>query len=209
MGITGLYHACRYKETKGIVVNTFQALEEYAINSVSASGLPPVYPVGPVLDLAGPIQWHPNRDQHHRILKWLDDQPKSSVRWLERTGFRFLWSIKSAYRLLYLPGEYADAKEVTILAHQAIGGFVSHRGWKSILESLWHGVPIATWPLYAEQMNASQLEGERGIKCLMESDSEVRKRVKEMSQKSRMAATENGSSHASLTSLIDKLAAGI
>ncbi|KAI9196446.1 hypothetical protein LWI28_024007 [Acer negundo] len=43
------------------------------------------------------------------------------------------------------------APQAEVLAHKAIGGFVSHCGWNSIMESLWHGVPIVTWPLYAEQ----------------------------------------------------------
>ena len=43
------------------------------------------------------------------------------------------------------------APQVAILSHPAIGGFVSHCGWNSILESLWFGVSIAAWPLYVEQ----------------------------------------------------------
>ena len=56
------------------------------------------------------------------------------------------------------------APQVAVLAHQAIGGFVSHCGWNSTLESLWFGVPMATWPLYAEQqLNAFALVKELGL----------------------------------------------
>ncbi|KAL9690230.1 hypothetical protein QQ045_010627 [Rhodiola kirilowii] len=47
------------------------------------------------------------------------------------------------------------APQLEILAHPAVGGFVTHCGMQSILESSWFGVPTASWPLYAEQqMNA-------------------------------------------------------
>jgi len=56
------------------------------------------------------------------------------------------------------------APQVTVLKHPSIGGFVSHCGWGSVLESLTNGVPIIAWPLYAEQrMNAALLVEELGV----------------------------------------------
>ncbi|GLU08635.1 hypothetical protein SLE2022_255350 [Rubroshorea leprosula] len=272
-----LHHARRYRETKGIVVNTFLELEPFAINSVSKGGFPPVYPVGPIIDLAGPVQWHPNRGQHESIMRWLDDQPPSSVvllcfgsmgslggpqlreiaHGLELAEHRFLWSIREPPKAkLDLPGEYNVVEEVlpagfldrtagiglvcgwipqvSILAHQAIGGFVSHCGWNSVLESLWYGVPIATWPLYAEQqMNAFQLVKELGLAVeirvdyregsdlvlaeefangltrLMDGGDEVKRKAKEMKHKSRKALMDDGSSYRSLGSLLQELVAEI
>ncbi|KAK4594106.1 hypothetical protein RGQ29_017969 [Quercus rubra] len=165
-----------------------------------------------------------------------DNQVKEIAKALERGGFPFLWSLRrpppkgklafpSEHENLeeVLPEGFLDrtarigkvigwAPQVAILSHPAIGGFVSHCGWNSILESLWFGVPIATWPLYAEQQfNAFEIvkemdlaaeitldyrteytdnqitvtseEIERGIKQLMENDSKIRKNVKEMTEK--------------------------
>jgi UDP:flavonoid glycosyltransferase YjiC (YdhE family) len=122
------------------------------------------------------------------------------------------------------------APQVEVLAHKAVGGFVSHCGWNSILESLWHAVPIVTWPIYAEQqLNAFEMvrelglamemrldyrsggdlvmaeEIERAVSRLMDGGNEVRKKVKEMGEMARKAVMDGGSSFTSIGQLIEDM----
>ncbi|XP_027362674.1 UDP-glycosyltransferase 72E1-like [Abrus precatorius] len=56
------------------------------------------------------------------------------------------------------------APQAEILGHPATGGFVTHCGWNSVLESIVNGIPMVAWPLYAEQkMNAFMLSEELGV----------------------------------------------
>ncbi|CAN0920274.1 UDP-glucosyltransferase 29 [Linum grandiflorum] len=51
------------------------------------------------------------------------------------------------------------APQQAILAHDSVGGFVSHCGWSSVMESMWYGVPIVAMPMQLDQpLNARLLE---------------------------------------------------
>ncbi|KAJ4897584.1 UDP-glycosyltransferase 71B7 [Raphanus sativus] len=257
--------ARRYREMKGILVNTAAEIEPYTLRVLNCGDAPPSYPVGPLLDLTSKED-----KKGSDILEWLDQQPPRSVVFLcfgsmggfsekqareiavalERSGHRFLWSLQRASP----PGEFENLEEVlpegffdrtkqigkvigwapqvAVLAKPAVGGFVTHCGWNSTLESLWFGVPTAAWPLYAEQkFNAFEMvdelglaveirkywrndrsvelvtaeEIERAIKCLMKQDSYVRKRVKEVSEKCHAALMDGGSSQTALNNFIQKV----
>ncbi|KAK7852317.1 beta-d-glucosyl crocetin beta-1 [Quercus suber] len=51
------------------------------------------------------------------------------------------------------------APQAKILRHSSIGGFVSHCGWSSVIESIKFGVPIIAIPMQFEQpLNARVVE---------------------------------------------------
>jgi UDP:flavonoid glycosyltransferase YjiC (YdhE family) len=57
-----------------------------------------------------------------------------------------------------------------VLTHPSVGGFLTHTGWNSIIESLCAGVPVICWPLFADQpINCSYacIEWGVGVKISM------------------------------------------
>nr|XP_043609727.1 zeatin O-glucosyltransferase-like [Erigeron canadensis] len=92
---------------------------------------------------------------------------------LEKSKQKFIWALRDADKgdvcsdsyvsQVELPKGYEDrikgrglvirqwAPQLEILAHRATGGFMSHCGWNSCMESISMGVPIVAWPMHSDQ----------------------------------------------------------
>ncbi|KAM0870491.1 hypothetical protein ACQ4PT_039994 [Festuca glaucescens] len=95
------------------------------------------------------------------------------ARGLDLSGKNFVWVVGGAGpgSSEWMPQGFADlvarggrgfiirgwAPQIQILNHPALGGFVTHCGWNSTMESVSAGVPMVTWPRFADQFYNEKL----------------------------------------------------
>ncbi|GLT77097.1 hypothetical protein SLA2020_487140 [Shorea laevis] len=164
---------------------------------------------------------------------------------LEKSGTRFVWVVKKgttqqtesgygavpdgfeeriAGRGLILKGW---APQVLILSHKAVGGFLSHCGWNSVLEAIVGGLMILAWPMEADQfVNARLLVEDMGVAVRvcegtdsvpdseelgrvigesMKAGGEAKMKAKDLRQEAFAAVATGGSSTRDLDRLVKEL----
>ncbi|XP_065847217.1 7-deoxyloganetin glucosyltransferase-like [Euphorbia lathyris] len=250
----------------GVIVNTFDELEDQVLKHLSSILPNPIYTVGPIQFLlqnnrekngVNSIKTNLWKDQSG-YLEWLDSkQPKSVVyvnfgsittmtfkqlvefAWgLANSKKEFLWIIRPDVvngDSTIVPVKFLEevkergflaswCQQEEVLSHFAIGGFLTHAGWNSTLESLCGGVPVICWPFFAEQVtnswfcrnkwgmgmeighDVSRNEIEKLVNELMNDDggNEIRKKAEEWKRKAEMATSSpTGLSYMNFEKLIN------
>jgi hypothetical protein len=194
-----------------VLVNTCQELEPGALAAMEAYNVLPIGPVLPVGDEAGLF-----KEDDAKYIEWLNAKPANSVVYasfgsmarmakeqlhellqgLEESGRPYLCIVRKDNKaeLAEADARFKDGMvvewcdQVRVLSHAALGCFLTHCGWNSVLESVASGVPMVCVPQISDQrMNAWLVECEWrvGVRAEVASDgvlhaAEVKRRVEEV-----------------------------
>ncbi|KAJ0084397.1 hypothetical protein Patl1_31328 [Pistacia atlantica] len=174
----------------------------------------------------------------------VDAKELTEMAWgLANSNQTFLWVIRpdpdnGAEPTDWLPDEFKETvgergyivkwAPQQVLAHGAVGGFWSHCGWNSTIESISEGVPMICRPCFGDQKvntryishvwrNGFELENdlergkiERAIKRLMveKEGEEMRQKAAELKEKTEVSIKKGGSSNNSLNELVELITSG-
>ncbi|MCO5603736.1 hypothetical protein L7F22_057888 [Adiantum nelumboides] len=171
----------QFKDASCIFINSLESLESFPVKILQNKIKVPVRLVGPLVSLRymeGQPSESMHAEAFEDVSEWLNTKSASSVLYIclgsvvlwtkpqvEEVGLgllatqqEFLWVVRPWKLTQLLPpgllklGKVVKfAPQVHVLGHPAIGGFMSHCGWNSTLESLSMGVPILAWPQFLDQ----------------------------------------------------------
>ncbi|KAJ0242207.1 hypothetical protein HA466_0207020 [Hirschfeldia incana] len=241
----------------GCVFNSCQCLEgEYLDYVKLKTGHNRVFGVGPLSSVGLGKGISDYSVDVKALMSWLNGCPNGSVLYicfgsqkvltrdqcdalalaLEKSMTRFVWVAKSDP----IPDGFEDrvvgrgivfrgwAPQVAVLSHVAVGGFLSHCGWNSVMEAVASGTMILAWPMGADQfVDARLLVEHKGVAVLVceggdtvpnptelgrvlaetmgECGRDVRGRAKAVGQVTQAATEAGGSSDADLERLVLEL----
>ncbi|CDP06822.1 unnamed protein product [Coffea canephora] len=173
-------------------------------------------------------------------LACIEEKELEETAWgLAKSGQPFLWvvrpcSVNGSNWIEQLPNGFQDcigergqivkwAPQKEVLGHPAVGGFLTHCGWNSTLESLCEAVPMICRPCFSDQManaryithvwkvgleleevNDREVIGKTVKRLMIENEGkQVRQRVLDMKQKLDTSMKKSGASYESLSDLTD------
>ncbi|PON50573.1 UDP-glucuronosyl/UDP-glucosyltransferase [Trema orientale] len=170
----------------------------------------------------------------------LGEEQMEEIAWgLKRSERPFLWAVRES-ELKKLPRNFIEettekglvvpwCPQLEVLAHEAVGCFVTHCGWNSTLEALSLGVPMVAVPYWSDQPTNAKFvmdvwrvglraklnkrgivtreEVELCIKEVMEGESslEIKRNSEKLKVMAREAVDEGGSSDNNIQQFVNKL----
>nr|AUR26632.1 UDP-glucosyltransferase 87K2 [Centella asiatica] len=239
-----------------LIVSIYE-FESKVINALRSSLSIPIFTVGPNIphfSLQVNSLGITKSTDSSCYMKWLDSQSPGTVLYISygsllsvsspqmdeiavglvESGVPFFWVARGeASRLKEVcsgAGIVVDwCEQLRVLCHSSVGGFWSHCGWSSVMESVYAGVPLIASPITADQpMNAKLVTEDWKIGCKMKIEvgnerwmkreeivevvtrfmdnenlerKEMVKRVKALQQKARNAVENGGSSDMNLNTI--------
>ncbi|XP_011626569.1 7-deoxyloganetin glucosyltransferase [Amborella trichopoda] len=164
-------------KSSALIINTFEELEKSVLDAIRERTHCPIYTIGPIASFS---QFE-SKDCLKSVSMSLGKEEDACVEWLnnkETSQRPFIWDIRKDLVVgesAMLEKEFVEAtkecglilswcNQMKVLPHHAIGGFLTHNGWKSTLDSILNGVPMICWPFFADpQTNCWYVCKELGI----------------------------------------------
>ncbi|KAM0885515.1 hypothetical protein ACQ4PT_030301 [Festuca glaucescens] len=247
------------RNSSGLIINTFNDLEDANLRKITDGAGVPVYAIGPLHKISAGAQ-SSLLAQDRTCLDWLDKQEAASVLYvsfgslasmdeeelvetawgLANSGMPFLWVIRpnlvQRSEKVGLPDGFQEltrgrgmvvswAPQQEVLGHHAVGGFWTHNGWNSTLESICEGVPMICRPHFADQMiNARYVQEvwkigfelvgklergkiESGVRKLLgqKEGEEMRRRASDIKNKASWCIQKGGTSVTQIDMLVNRI----
>ncbi|XVE58972.1 hypothetical protein DITRI_Ditri05aG0006500 [Diplodiscus trichospermus] len=251
-------------KAKHLLFTSVYELEGHAIDTLKAKFNIPIHTIGPAIPY---FELHENSSESNfenvpNYLEWLDSHAPCSVLYvslgsflsvsndqmdeiaagLEDSGVPYLWVARGeTYRLrdnsggMGLVVPWCD--QLKVLCHSSVGGFLTHCGWSSILEAIYAGIPMLTFPIIFDQapnsrrivddwkigwrVKEQQKDGSlvvtrariaELVRSFMDAENNevknMRKSARELKEKCRKAVAKDGSSQINLDAFIKGISQG-